>query len=109
MFDHITAKYKDLMIAKTTKLEYQPSRIKSFPAQQLSKYKLNPKHTPTNYLLTLMLEWRPPAQNSNYEERVKKIEEKLIQLERTVQEMKRRKIATGKYFSSDSSFFIYFL
>ena len=50
-----------------------------------------------------MLEWRPAAKYSNDEEIVKKMKEKLIELERTMQEMKRRKIAIGKYFSSDSS------
>ena len=50
-----------------------------------------------------MLEWRPAADYSNYEEALKKIEEKAIELERTVQEIKRTRVETGKYFSSDSS------
>ena len=50
-----------------------------------------------------MLECRPAADYSNYEEALKKIEEKAIELERTVQEIKRTRVETGKYFSSDSS------
>ena len=49
-----------------------------------------------------MLEWRPAADYSNYEESLKMIEEKAIKLERIVQEMKRRRVETGKYFSFDS-------
>ena len=103
MFDHTTPKCRDLMAKNTRKFEYLPSSIKAFPAKELSKFQLNQEYSPADYRLTPMLEWRPIADYCNYEEALKKIKENVIELERKMQEMKKRRAKTGKYFSSDSS------